>query len=308
MIGKEKLASNADLLDLEFEQNPLDGHADIAVKLVCVPLDIIVNKAFLERIGQFFVLPDEEMVISDLKNKAMESVNTLSAVTRAQLEDALQNHKSMDLNVNIQGRIFGNVTINLLAPTIIIPENANAEDSPLLVLDLGHLKIKSEVQKIDKSEEQKYNRKESDYYDHFEFSLTEVKMLLVPKNTANWQDPQVHPPPLPFSYFSQVQRSQNMQLIQDFDIRLRLENCIQPNEVSLTKMKLSGELPSFRVNFSAQKYGQIMKLVQVLTAPPPGAGKPVRKVTNPPQPGATTATAGPSGDRALNDLVKELEK
>ena len=53
MIGKEKTATNVDLLNLEFEQNPLDGHADIAVKLVCVPLNIIVNKAFLERIGNY---------------------------------------------------------------------------------------------------------------------------------------------------------------------------------------------------------------------------------------------------------------
>ena len=124
-------------------------------------------------------MPDE-LVVADIKSKAMESVNNLSAVTRAQLEDALQTHKSVDLNVNIQ------------APTIIIPENATIEDSPLLVLDLGHLKVKSEVQQIDKSEEQKYNRKESDYYDHFELSLTEVKMLLVPKNVTNWKDTQVH--------------------------------------------------------------------------------------------------------------------
>ena len=58
-----------------------------------------------------------------------------------------------------------------------------------------------------------------------------------------------------------------MQLIEDFDINLRVENCIKPTEVSLTKLKLRGELPSFKVNFSSQKYGQLMSLVNILTEP-----------------------------------------
>ena len=97
-----------------------------------------------------------------------------------------------------------------------------------------------------------------------------------------------------------------MQLIEDFDIRLKLENCIQPTEVSLTKMKLNGELPSFRINFSAQKYGQLMKLVQVLTAPAPGAPQSARKLTNPPAPAPTTSTS--TATTNVNELVKELEK
>ena len=39
-----------ELLHLVFEQNPLDGHANMAVAMAMNPLDIIVNKKALDKI------------------------------------------------------------------------------------------------------------------------------------------------------------------------------------------------------------------------------------------------------------------
>ena len=144
--------------------------------IVLVNLSIL-SYFLINFIVKFFTPPEGEVDISDLKNKALESVNNLSAVTMAQLEDALQQHKTVDLHVNLQ------------APTILIPENPTLIDSPMLVLDLGHLSVKTDLQAIDKKE--KDNRKESDFYDIFNLALTQVKVLLVPKSDVNWRDTKV---------------------------------------------------------------------------------------------------------------------
>jgi vacuolar protein sorting-associated protein 13A/C len=165
------------LLKLIFEQNPLDKHADIAVDLAITPLDIVVNKSCLERIGQFFA-PPEDVQLEEIKAKAVESVNALSALTRAQLEDALQSHKTVDLKVNIQ------------APNIIIPQDPTSPKSPLLVLDLGHLNVKTDLSKITNKED-KEHRAEEDFYDKFIIALTSMKVLLVPQNDQNWREAKV---------------------------------------------------------------------------------------------------------------------
>lgn len=242
-----KVASKeTDLLQIEFEQNPLDKHADIVVSLKQEPIDIIINKFTLERVAKFFTPPPSaENLTSDIKNKANETINSLSDLTKAQLEDAINSHKTIDLYLQIA------------APTVIIPEDPTRKDSLLLVLDLGKLVLQSDLQPIEKLSKSKSDstieRKESDYYDKFNLSLSNVKVLLVPSNTGHlWRD-------------SQFQKENRLQLIQDFNINLHLENCIQPNEVTLTKLKFSGDLPEFKISFSSKKYHQLMSLVKAFT-------------------------------------------
>lgn len=66
--------------------------------------------------------------------KAVESMNSLSELTKAQLEDAVKNHKKIDLQVHID------------APTIIVPEDPCRKTSPVLVLDLGKLGVRTDLQ------------------------------------------------------------------------------------------------------------------------------------------------------------------
>ena len=72
---------------LRFEQNPLDKHADLVLDLKMEPLDVVVNKPALEKIGKFFSTPDE-VDVTQIKTRAVDSINKISAQTRDQLPDS----------------------------------------------------------------------------------------------------------------------------------------------------------------------------------------------------------------------------
>lgn len=88
----------------------------------------------------------------------------------------------------------------------------------------------------------------------------------------------------------QLQTKLFMHLVEKFSINLRFLNSIQPNDINLTKMKytsifnmsyiirLSAELPEFKVNISPKKYGQIMRLINTLTERDPSPAETVKLI------------------------------
>lgn len=171
-----------DLLSLDFEQNPLDHHSDAVLNLEMLPLCIAINRYCLERIAQFFAPPKDVSELSqNIKQQAVKSVYTLSVATRAQLEDAIKTHKSIDLNIKIN------------APVIIVPQTPTSPKSPLLILDLGFFSLKSDLRDVKKSTQYEViQRNESDFYDKFDLSLKAIKLLLVQNKDEDWQNVNVN--------------------------------------------------------------------------------------------------------------------
>eukprot|EP01114_Cavostelium_apophysatum_P004048 TRINITY_DN1418_c0_g1_i1.p1 TRINITY_DN1418_c0_g1~~TRINITY_DN1418_c0_g1_i1.p1 ORF type:complete len:3212 (-),score=1062.70 TRINITY_DN1418_c0_g1_i1:26-9661(-) len=237
-----KSKTSQDLLQLIFEQNPLDGHADLALDLKTAPLDIVIVKPILERIVTFFVPQVNMAIAGDIRNAATQQLNNLKESSKAQLEDSLKNHKTLDVHISIS------------APTIIVPEDVTRQNTPLLALDLGQLNVGSHLHPT----KALHDKSEEEFYDRFDLALTDIKVLLVPDMTSSWRD-------------SQFQKTNRLQIIEDFQINIRLEKCIQPDEINYTQIKVSGKLPQFKLNVSPKKLGQIVKLIKMLTADLPAA-------------------------------------
>ena len=129
------LSDDADpFFQLEIDQNPLDGHADNAVTVRMRHLEIIYHRGYVEEIMRFIQPPASQLEsIGALLDAAGQTLDGIRKETRAGLEYALDQHKTVDLRVDMN------------APIIIIPMDIKSEDSQALVLDAGHIAVESQL-------------------------------------------------------------------------------------------------------------------------------------------------------------------
>ena len=87
--------------------NPLDHRADNAIKLKILPLEIVVNPMILESIFSFFTRPSSEALsLYTIQAYAQETISSIAQQTKAGLDYAIEQHKTLDLVVDISAPIF----------------------------------------------------------------------------------------------------------------------------------------------------------------------------------------------------------
>eukprot|EP01133_Synstelium_polycarpum_P011523 gene11523-13446_t len=216
---------------------PLDKHADLFVELNMDPLQVIAPKPLILKIVDFFS-SDEQIDLTNITNKAGDYIDNLTEKTKMQLQEALDTHKTMSVSVNIH------------APVFMIPENVALKNCNALVLDLGNFKIRSDNTGGFKGK-MAASSSEDDFYDKFNLSLESVQLVLT-NDMQNWND-------------KRTQAEQKTHIINQFDVHLRLLSCIQQDSLTLTKIKVSGELPMLNIHLSDRKAKQLLQLINSLT-------------------------------------------
>ncbi len=239
------------LFHLVFENNPLDESADTAVTLTLKSIEVIYNPKFLVEIARFFKPPERHMEsIGALLETAGATVEDIRQQTRAGLEFALEEHKTVNANLDIQ------------APLILIPESITEESSLCLILDAGHVALNSKL--IDKETmrdvqaKQKKQYTEEDYrqleglmYDKFLLKLHSTQVLIGPGIEATKAE-----------LYSEEQLS-NMHIIDRINMDFTLETSIVPKAADITKTRISGNLPVLHASISDKKYKNLMRLIDV---------------------------------------------
>jgi vacuolar protein sorting-associated protein 13A/C len=139
-----------------------------------LPLKVMVLPEVLNRVFAFFkVSADELETMSGIRNAAQSALQGVTAQTRAGLEFAIQEHTTFELRIGID------------APILFFPTTSG----PLLVVDAGHLQVKSEMidRKKSNSNEEALSAKSFDMlvgliYDKFLFELSclSVKLMITP--------------------------------------------------------------------------------------------------------------------------------
>ncbi|KAM5373472.1 hypothetical protein ACJZ2D_006966 [Fusarium nematophilum] len=164
----------------EVEQNPLEREGDIAVVGKMKPLEVIWNPNFVVGIADFFRPPERHMEsITALMESAGATVESIREQTRAGLEFALEEHKTINAELDLQ------------APLIIVPVSITTEDSTCLIVDAGHIHVNSQLvdqdtmKEIQSKQKQSYSdedlkRLESVMYDKFIVKLTSTQVLIGP--------------------------------------------------------------------------------------------------------------------------------
>lgn len=101
-LVKETAADNEPFFFVKFEQNPLDESADTALTVKLRYMEIIYHRGYVEEIVQFFKPPASQLEsVNALVDAASSTLEGIRKETRAGLEYALQQHKTVDLRVDM---------------------------------------------------------------------------------------------------------------------------------------------------------------------------------------------------------------
>ncbi|KXX82464.1 Vacuolar protein sorting-associated protein 13 [Madurella mycetomatis] len=250
IVELEKTNDEA-FFQFQLEQNPLDGQGDIAVTAKLKPLEIVWNPNVVLGVADFFRPPERHMEsINALMETAGATVEGLREQTRAGLEFALEEHKTVNAKLDLQ------------APLIIIPESITNKTSACLIVDAGHISVTSEL--VDKattkevqsrqkehSTEEDFRRLESLMYDRFLVKLTSTQVLIGPsvektKQQLIGKDDQLM-----------------LHVVDKINVNFIVEASILPKAPNLTKFKVSGHLPVLHASASDAKYKTLMRIIDV---------------------------------------------
>ncbi|KAI9725458.1 MAG: hypothetical protein M1828_003129 [Chrysothrix sp. TS-e1954] len=236
---------------LAFEQHPLDGSADSAVDVKLRGMEIIYNPRFVVEVVNFFKPPERNMEsIGALMESANEAVEGIRKQTRAGLEFALEEHKTINAHLDLQ------------APLIIIPDSVTQKSSLCLILDAGHASLNSELvdketlHKIQSKQKQQYT--DEDYkqleglmYDKFNLKLQSTQVLIGPSIEATR------------AQLGSESHLKDLHIVDRINMDFLIETCIVPKSTELTKMRITGKLPVLHASISGSKYRSLMRLLDV---------------------------------------------
>ncbi|CAE6413624.1 unnamed protein product [Rhizoctonia solani] len=249
----EKLQEIEDpFLYVKFENNPLDERADTGLTVRMRYMEIVYHREYVEAIYRFLKPPESQLEsVGALLNAAGETLEGLRKETRAGLEYALQQHKTIDVKMDLQ------------APIIIIPEDVTVKQCQHMILDAGHISIESQLvpketmREIDAKKKRQYTdddytQLESLMYDRFSVKLHSAQLLLgsdletVLAGLSHEHD-----------------RAHELHILERINLDFVAQNTIVPDALNLAKFKVSGKLPELKVNLSNQKYKGLMRIIDI---------------------------------------------
>lgn len=236
---------------MSFEQNPLDGSADSALSVSLKAMEIVYNPAFVVGVAQFFKPPETHMEsIGALMESAGATVEGIRKQTRAGLEFALEEHKTINAKLDLQ------------APLIIIPDSVTAKSTLCLILDAGHASVNSEL--VDKATINDVHSKQRQALSAEDESR--LKHLMYDRFTLKLQSTQVLIGPSIDAARAQLDANEdslNLHIIDRISMDFLVEICIIPKASDLTKFRITGNLPVLHASISDAKYKNLMRLLDV---------------------------------------------
>ncbi|KAF8984234.1 hypothetical protein BGZ46_008534 [Entomortierella lignicola] len=256
---------------VNFENNPLDGHADNVLEVKMRHLEILYNPKTVDTVLEFFKPPASEAdSINALLEAAGDTLEGLAEQTRAGLEFALEEHKRLDLRVDMD------------APVMIFPESCTDINALVVVLDVGHIFVESnlvskeDMASIEKTHdralsEAEFEKLEDLMYDRFVVQLSSTQLLVGQSVERCLQ--QIQKP----------SKENDLHVIDKINMTFHVHLSILPQAPNLTKIKVFGDLPLLQINFSDRKYKTLMRIVDLVVpkdpettaaAPPPPPPKP----------------------------------
>ncbi|KAF9166895.1 hypothetical protein DFQ26_006563 [Actinomortierella ambigua] len=272
---------------VHFEHNPLDAHADNVAEVKMRHLEILYNPKTVDSIIEFFKPPPSEAEsMTALLEAAGDTLEGLAAQTRAGLEYALEEHKRLDLKVDMD------------APVIIFPESCTDINALVAVLDVGHIFVESNlVSKEDMAvveSNQKRTMDAADFekledlmYDRFVVRLSSTQ-LLVGQSVERC--------------LNQIRDSNaegDLHVIDKINMTFHVHLSIIPHATNLTKIRVFGDLPLLQVNFSDRKYKTLMRIVDLVT--PKDDGPAHAAPAQPPKPKSALNRSGLLGKATFDD-------
>lgn len=234
---------------ISFEQNPLDGSADSKLLGKLKSMTIFYNTRFIEEVMKFFSPPRMHLeTVGAIMNVAEATVEGLTTQTRIGLQYALDEHKTM------------NVKLDLQAPLMILPLDASSWKSPVAIFDAGHLSVTSKLADKSKVEEikAKSNYKNEDWdelknlmYDHFILNLEDMQFLVGP--SVKYVMGELH---------ADTDENKSTSILDKLNINILLGLSIVPDAYRLARIKIGAEVPQVHLKLNDYQYKTLMKIIE----------------------------------------------
>eukprot|EP01094_Clydonella_sp_ATCC50884_P020473 TRINITY_DN4260_c0_g2_i1.p1 TRINITY_DN4260_c0_g2~~TRINITY_DN4260_c0_g2_i1.p1 ORF type:complete len:3475 (-),score=1195.12 TRINITY_DN4260_c0_g2_i1:66-10490(-) len=241
--GDAEMTSMEHFMSFRFEQNPLDGGADVRVSLAALrSLNITVGRVLLDRLASFFVHTADTTQLRLASSNTLESLKEQAEIS---LKYAMDNRKKLD------------VLLEVVAPNVCVPRNFSEDDCAMLVLSLGRLMFRSNFDDIEKSVVRMEHTEEAErdvqvseefFYDAFDVRLTDICSYMTQRNA------------------DLCALEGRIPLIDPFDLLINLNVCTVPS-AELANLKVSGSLPGLDVWISPKKIGQLLTVVDGFVDP-----------------------------------------
>lgn len=238
------------LFQISYEQNPLDESADSELLAKLTSMTIFHNPKFIGQIVKFFQPPKvHEDTFGSLLNAAESTLSDFTKMTRLGIQYAFENHETINCKMDLQ------------APLIILPIDATSWNSPVGILDAGHISVLSDL--VDKDnidrvrKERKDNYTEKDWenigkymYDKFKLVLQDAQILLGPdiKSTIEQLHSTAEKPSM---------------ILDNLTINFLVETSIIPNLPEFPRIKVSGDIPKFKAMLNDYQYRIFMEMVDM---------------------------------------------
>ncbi|QIW98703.1 hypothetical protein AMS68_004221 [Peltaster fructicola] len=214
-------------------------------------MEVVYNPNFIVQVVKFFQPPEQHMEsIGALMESASSTVEGLRQQTRAGLEYALQEHKTVDVQLDLQ------------APLIVVPDSVTQKSSICLILDAGHISVRSDL--IDKATLADVNNKHKEKFS--EKDLEKLENLMYDKFQLQLHSTQV----LIGTTIEETRKAleskdgtRNFHIVDRINMDFTIQTCIIPRATDLTKFRIDGHLPLLQANISDSKYKALMRLLQV---------------------------------------------
>lgn len=233
---------------VSFEKNPLDGSADSALLAKLRSMTIFYHVHFINEIIRFFTPPKAHLdTINAILNAAEATMEGLTTQTRMGLEAIWEEHKTINAKLDLQ------------APLIILPLDANSWSSPCAVIDAGHISLISDL--ADKNKTNNIKNLSPEEYDKID--VEELNKLMYDKFNLHLQDTQVLIGPTIKSTIEQLHTSEvnSSTILDKLDMKVLLELSILPKATNLAKIKATANLPSFIAKMNDYQYKIMMQLI-----------------------------------------------
>ncbi|XP_055887721.1 intermembrane lipid transfer protein VPS13A-like isoform X3 [Biomphalaria glabrata] len=211
---------------LDFESKPLYMDADYSLSLNVQPVEIVYDEHSISEVTAFFQLPQGGL---DIKSAAYKTLTNVAHISQAGLQYIIETHTTI------------HIALNMRSPYIVIPEYGTLHrGGNVLIIDLGTLRIESELQPKDVSlEDATMSEIESRLYDQFNMKISDVKVLLA-DSADDW-------------HTAQIQSNSEFHILPSVQLIITFFNAVKPDFTQLPRHKLEAKIPSLEINISDKR-------------------------------------------------------
>ncbi|KAI0218945.1 Vacuolar protein sorting-associated protein 13 [Massospora cicadina] len=237
---------------LTYEHNPLDGRSDDAVAVKMLNLQVFYKPKILDTLKGFFKPPTPATdAVSALIEAAGTRFEGLKKQTTASLQYALEDHRTLDVHVDIH------------APLFIVPHSFTDPTAAVVVLDSGHITVVSDM--VDKNKKNELQSKQNHSFTDQDF--LELESLMYDKLNIELTSVQLVVGCGVEECLVAVQPSTpagDLHVLDRINMKLDMFLSILPQVSHFTKLRVAGCLPQVAVNISTQKYKALMTTLDLL--------------------------------------------